>query len=121
MVTIVKIAGIIFVSMAVWFFIDTKVVRKIAAFFVVGSRIYVAATIRIALGLIFILAAGNCRKTTIITIIGLLMLISGISIFALGIEKARAIIQWMQGRSDLFVRFSTLILFALGCLSIYAA
>ncbi len=121
METAIKIIGIIFISMAVWLFIDVKMHRKSLSFFITGSRIYIIAAIRIALGLMFILGAEDCRRTMIISIIGIVALVLGIAIFAMGLEKAHAVIHWVQARSDIFLRFDCVLLFALGVLTIYAA
>lgn len=117
----IKIFGIIFISLAVWFFIDTKMLLKISSIFIKGSRIYVAAAFRILLGTIYLLAAPHCSKAWIIDIIGIIMLISGVSIFAIGLEKARSILQWFQNRPAGLLRLPPIILFIIGFFSIYAA
>jgi hypothetical protein len=117
----IKIIGIIFISLAVWFFIDTKMPLKISAIFIKGPRIYIAAAFRILLGIVFLLAASHCDKEWIINVIGIIMLISGITIFAMGLEKARSILQWFQNRPAGFLRLPSIVIFIIGCLTIYAA
>ena len=117
----VKLAGIIFISIGVWLLIDTKMHRKIISFFITGSRVYIAAAARIALGLLFILAAGDCTRPKVISIIGIIALVAGIAVFALGLEKSHAMLQWLQARSDVFYKISCIFLFALGVLTIYAS
>ena len=121
MENVIKIFGIMFITLAVWFFIDTKMPLKISSIFIKGSRIYIAAAFRILLGIVFLLAANYCSKPWIIDIIGIIMLISGISIFAMGLEKARSILQWFQNRPAGFLRLPSVILFIIGVFSIYAA
>ena len=118
---VIKITGIIFISLAVWFFIDTKMPLRISSIFIKGSRIYIAAAFRILLGIIFLLSAHACSKPWIINALGVIFLLSGIIIFAVGLEKCRTTLQWFQSRPPWFFRLSSVVVFIIGFLSIYAA
>ncbi len=121
METTIKIIGIILITLGVWFFIVPKMTIKITSVVTKGKRLYFAAAFRVILGIIFLLAANDCRSPWIIKILGIIFLLSGIIIFAFGLEKCREALQWFQNRPSWAYRLPSIVIFAIGCLTIYAA
>ncbi len=58
------------------------------------SGLYVGGAIRIAMGLVLILAASNSRWPRILRAFGALMCLQGIMANLLGLERARAVLEW---------------------------
>ncbi len=58
------------------------------------SGLYVGGAIRIAMGLVLILAASNSRWPRILRAFGSLMCLQGIMANLLGLERARAVLEW---------------------------
>ena len=58
------------------------------------SGLYVGGAIRIAMGLVLILAASNSRWPGILRAFGALMCLQGIMANLLGLERARAVLEW---------------------------
>ncbi len=121
MENVMKIIGIILLTLGVWFFIVPKMTIKITSVVMKGKRLYFAAAFRVILGIIYLLAANDCRHSWIIKILGIIILLSGIIVFALGLEKCRETLQWYQNRPAWAYRLPSIVIFAIGCLTIYAA
>jgi hypothetical protein len=54
-------------------------------------------------------------------VFGILFLISALSIFMIGAEKLRPMLDWFQNKSALFLRVMAVIILALGAIIIYSA
>jgi len=67
--------------------------------------LYVGGAVRVAMGLVLILAASGCRWPITLRALGAVMCLQGLSANLLGLERARAILEWelMQGTALLRV------------------
>lgn len=118
---IVKIIGVIIVAFAIVLLVRPDVMKSLMAFFSKGKRLYAAGLVRLVLGVIFLLAARECDITWLIAAFGVLFLIAGLLIFALGPEKLRGILTWSQKQPSLLLRAFAVIALAIGAVIIYAA
>ena len=119
--TVIKIIGIFFVAIAIVFLLKPAVMNYLMEFFKKGKRIYFAGLVRLAFAVIFLLGARECDITWVIVVFGILFLISGVSVFMLGPEKIRRMIDWWQKQSILLLRVMAIITLAIGAIIIYAA
>jgi uncharacterized protein YjeT (DUF2065 family) len=90
-------------------------------FFKQGRRMYFAALIRLALAVVFLLSASQCRFFWVIFAFGVLLIISGLLIFILGLEKVKSYVNWWQKQPLVLLRVMALIGLAIGALIIYSA
>ncbi|MFC2149691.1 hypothetical protein ACFLQ8_03215, partial [Candidatus Auribacterota bacterium] len=104
MLMLIKIVGVIIICFGLTFLINPAAIKKFIAYFEEGKRMYSIAVIRLILGVIFLLSASDCRLVGVMIVLGILFLIGGISIFALGLDKCRSVVKWYQGKSDLVLR-----------------
>jgi len=118
---VIKIIGIVFIAIAIVFLLKPGVMNPIMEFFKKGKRIYFAGIARLVLAVVFLLGARECDITWLIAIFGILFLISGLSIFMLGPERIRRMIDWFQKQSAIFLRVMAIIVLAFGAIIIYAA
>jgi len=120
---VIKIIGIFFVAIAIVFLLKPAVINYLMEFFKKGKRIYFAGLGRLAFAVIFLLGAGGHEghKFWIIFAFGILFLISGVSVFMLGPEKIRRMMDWWQKQSILLLRVMAIITLAIGAIIIYAA
>jgi uncharacterized protein YjeT (DUF2065 family) len=118
---VIQIIGIVFVLVAIVYFLKPDALKGIMEFFKQGKRIYLAGLIRLALAIVFLLAARQCGLPWVIVVFGILFLISGILIFLLGPEKCKAVIDWYQKQSLLLLRIIALVMLAIGAVIIYSA
>ena len=118
---LVKIVGVVIITAAIVYLLKPGVMKWLMEFFKQGKRIYFAGLIRLVLAVVFLLAATQCSRPKVIAGFGILFLISGLLIFMLGLEKLKAILDWYQKKTDLFLRVIALIALAIGAVIIYSA
>jgi hypothetical protein len=93
---VVGIMGIVCTESAITF-------RRL--YFATPSRFYAAGAVRIAMGLVLILAASSSRWPRTLRALGAVMCLQAIAANLFGLERARAIMEWeaMQGTALLRV------------------
>lgn len=119
--TVIKIVGIVILIAAIVYLLKPGVMKWLLEFFKKGHRIYFLGLIRLVLAVVFLLGARECDITWVIAAFGVLFLMSGLLIFMLGLEKLKAILDWYQKKSALFLRVIALIALAIGAAIIYSA
>ena len=74
-------------------------------YFATPARLYPAAAVRVAMGLVVILAAAGSRAPKTLRVLGVIMCLQGLSAILMGPEHARAVLEWetMQGTALLRV------------------
>ncbi|MCJ7776711.1 MAG: hypothetical protein MUP16_00105 [Sedimentisphaerales bacterium] len=117
----VKIVGIVIVCLAVVYLLKPDVMKYLMEFFKKGKLIYLAGLIRLALAVVFLLAARECRVFRVILVFGILFIISGFLVFVIPLEKIKSYIGWWQKQSFLVLRLLALIALAIGAVIIYSA
>lgn len=118
---VIKIIGIVFVAIAVVYILKPGVMNRLFEFFKKGNRLYLAAPIRLALAVVFLVGAGECKQSWVIIAVGILLLISAILILVLGPKKLRPMIEWFQKQTELLHRAMALIVLAIGVVIIISA
>jgi uncharacterized protein YjeT (DUF2065 family) len=118
---VIRIIGIVFVFMTIVYLLKPDVMKRLMEFFVQGRRMYFAAVVRLVLAVVFLLAARQCSRFWVIFAFGILLIVSGLSIFILGLEKVKSYVSWWQKQPLMFLRFIALIGLAIGALIIYSA
>jgi len=118
---VIRIIGIAFVFMTIVYFLKPDIMKRLMEFFKQGRRIYFAAIIRLALAIVFLLAARQCRQFWVIFAFGVLFIISGLLIFILGSEKIKSYINWWQKQPLMLLRIMALVGLAIGAIIIYSA
>ena len=121
MSTAIRIIGIAIVAIGIVYILKPSVMKGLFDFFKKGNRLYVAAPIRLTLGVVFLMGARECRQFWVIMAIGILLLISGILVLVLGPRKLVPIIEWFQGQSEILQRVIALIVLAVGVVIIISA
>lgn len=118
---VIRIIGIVFVFVTIVYFLKPDIMKRLMEFFKQGRRVYFAALIRLALAVVFLLAARQCRLFWVIFAFGVLFIISGLLIFILGLERVKSYISWWQRQPLLLLRFVALLGLAIGAIIIYSA
>ncbi|MFC1738644.1 hypothetical protein ACFL1G_06315 [Planctomycetota bacterium] len=121
MVIAVKIVGIIFVIMAIVYLLRPGILKRLIEFFKKRKRLYFAGLLRLVLAVFFLLTARECKFPWVIGILGVIILIAGLIIFIMKIEKLKAILEWYQKQPDLLLRLIALIVLAIGATIIFSA
>jgi len=120
MLILVKLIGIITAGMGIIFLLSPKTMRQFMLLWEKGKRLYIGCILRILIGIIFLLAASQCKLVGVIVTLGILLIISGGIILILGLDKGKAILKWWYGRSLLVLRLIALFPIAVGVLILYS-
>lgn len=121
MLILVRLIGIVIVGMGATFLLSPKTLKQVLSFWGEGKRPYIAGILRLLIGAILLLAASQCRLVGVVVTLGVLILVGGIIIFLLGLERVKSILSWWNKKSLLVMRLISLIPLALGVLLLYSA
>jgi len=86
----------------------------------VPPLLYVATLIRMAVGMILIIAASSSRAPMTLRILGVLITVGGAATPLIGEEFARPVLRWWAQGGDTVVRIWAGLVFALGAFVLYA-
>ena len=89
------------------------------SYFATPVRLYSAAVIRVAMGLVLILAARNGRWPAVVRVLGGLMCLQGVTAMLMGPEHARAVLEWETLHTAL-LRYGSIAAIVTGGLLVYA-
>ena len=120
MVFIVKLTGILVITISTISFLVPTFIKQIISLCIKGSNVYIFATLRMLLGLIFLVSYPEARLPNIILIIGILILLNGILVFILGQQKVKYLLSHLQEKSPKVLRIMAMAAFIAGVLIIYA-
>ena len=84
------------------------------------AGLYAIAALRIAIGLVLALAAPASLAPRTLRVLGLLVIVAGLSTPWFGVARARAVVNWLANTGPWLMRLFALIGMALGGLLIYA-
>jgi len=121
MSTVIKIIGVVIVLLGVLYLVRPSVLKVLLEFFRKGSLIYVVGLIRLALAVVFLLAATKCSVPIVITVFGVLFMVSGLATFMLGPKRLVPVIDWFLKQPPWVLRILGVITSALAGVIIYAA
>ena len=118
---IVTIVGVVIIAGGLTIMINTAWIRPVMDFFSKGKWIYIAAGVRLALGILFIYAASQCQHSRIILVLGLLFLAAGIFNISANLEKQKKFIEWWKPKPDYVFSLLGLLAIIIGLLIIYGS
>lgn len=83
------------------------------------AGLYTIAALRIAIGLGFVLAAPASRAPRTLRVLGLIVIIAGLSTPWFGVVRAQAVVNWVASAGPLLMRLDALVGMALGGFVVY--
>ena len=89
-------------------------------YFATPSRFYAAGAVRIAMGLVLILAASISRWPRTIRALGSVMCLQAIAAHLFGLERARAIMEWEAMQGTALLRAGAAVALASGGFIVFA-
>jgi len=120
MLILVKLIGIIIVAMGIVFILSPEAMKRVINYWRQGRRLYLVGILRLLIGVILLLNASQCRLVGVVVTLGILILLGGIIIFALGLEKVKSILDWLDKKPLSVLRLMALIALAIGALLLYS-
>lgn len=118
---VIKSIGILIVLFAILCLAKPMVMTGMFEFFKKGRRLYVHGIFRFVLAIIFLLGAGDCHYPIVIAVFGILLIIGGLLIFTMKLEKLKSIVNWWQNRSVVLLRGLAIITLVIGAVVVYSA
>jgi hypothetical protein len=83
------------------------------------AGLYAIAALRIAIGLVFVLAAPASRAPRTVRVLGLIVIIAGLSTPWFGVARARAVVNWLATAEPLLMRLDAVVGMAIGGFLVY--
>jgi uncharacterized protein YjeT (DUF2065 family) len=120
-VIFIKSLGIIISLLGIVYLLRPDIIKKLMNFFKKDKRIYLSGVLRLALAVVFLVAARECRYPWIIFACGIIFLTGGLLIFLLGPERTRKILDWYEEQSTLIFRVIAVIVLVFGLIIILSA
>lgn len=114
LLTIVRVLAALIIVAGVVFTLWPEAMKRVVAFVIKGSRLYAVAAIRIAAGIVLLLAADGIAKWWILSVLGVMILLAGISQLILPPERQRSFANWMMNRSEIVRRLIAIIAILIG-------
>lgn len=121
MLIFVRLFGIVIVVMGVIFLINPKVLKQYFSFWKQEKRLRIGGIGALLFGVIFLIAASQCRLAWLITALGIWSIIKGVLLLTLDQKKIYAYLDWWVNKSISITRFLGFIALAIGILIIYSA
>ena len=100
MVLIVKLVSIALIVYGCVLLLRTSLVKKILEYMKEKNRPLIASAIKAVLGVIFLIAAHECRVPWVIFFVGALALLSGIAAFLVKKEAVIKVIDWAEKKAS---------------------
>ena len=110
-IIVVSLVGIVATDSAI-------TIRRL--YFATPSRFYAAAAVRIAMGLVLILAASISKWPRTIRAFGAVMCLQAIAANLFGLERARAIMEWEAMQGTALLRVGAVVALASGVFVVFA-
>jgi hypothetical protein len=89
-------------------------------YYATPGRFYTAGAVRVAMGLVLILAASSSRWPKTLRALGALMCLQALAATLLGIEHARAIMEWEGMQGSALLRGGAVVALASGAFIVFA-
>lgn len=118
---LVKLIGILMACMGFINVLNPNVMKKMISFWRRGKNIYTGGLLRVLFGVIFLWSASQARLPLVIYVLGILMLLGGLLIFILALEKTKTILDWWDKKPYYILRLIAILILAIGVLVIYSA
>src|SRR2546421_4570322 len=93
---------------------------SIAELTVTPAGLYMIAAVRLAIGIFLLAAASRSRFPKVLYLFGALAIVGRFAILFLGIERARAVVDWASSQGAIVIRSFGLFALALGSFIAYA-
>jgi len=121
MVLFVKLFGVAIVVMGIIFLQNPKALNQYLSFWKEDKRLRMGAILALLFGVIFLMAASECRLTLLINILGIWSIIKGVLLLTLAKKKIYAYLDWWLDKPVSTTRILSGIVLAFGILLIYSA
>lgn len=96
--------GVLVVCIGAWVVVDPQQLPTYANRFVDPTGLWIAVGMRIAVGALLWVTASASRTPRALRVLGVLFVLSGLTLAVLGLERLQGIVDWASGLDDLTFR-----------------
>jgi hypothetical protein len=89
-------------------------------FIVTPRGLYLVAALRVVFGVVLVLVAPSSRAPRVLRLLGVVMLVAGLTTPLFGVDRAHAMLDWWSARGSTFMRLWAGLPVALGAFVVYA-
>ena len=82
-----------------------SVLMRVAELTVTSVGLYAIAALRIGIGIVLILVAPTSRAPKLLRVFGIIALVAGLTTPVVGVDRARAILDWESAQGPALIRF----------------
>lgn len=118
---VILVIGLVIIAEGISVIIKPQWILKVAKLFTKGPFIYLPGLLRIALGVVFLMAFRECKIWWLILTLGIITIASGVLLVVIKPKKLRSIIEWWTKRSMFTLRIMGLLAVAGGGVIAYGA
>ncbi|MFA5167189.1 MAG: hypothetical protein WC530_01515 [Candidatus Omnitrophota bacterium] len=116
LILLAKLIGLVVAGFGLTIFASPKFTQKVFAFIKEGRRIYWGGVIRCLVGLVLLIIASKSVLPVATVAVGLILLLSGIMVFACDLEKLRGFLAHYSELPVLVIRLLGLVAACFGIL-----
>ena len=119
MKSLAMVVGVFVMALGLTGLVSPDVLIRVGEFSVTAVGLYTVAAVRVAIAIVFILVAKETRTPRIISALGVIVLIGGLTTPLLGVDRASAILTWVSAQGPAFIRVTAGLAWILGMLITY--
>lgn len=119
--TVIALAGcLLFVAFGVLGLVSPFRVVRIVRYFQTPAGLFLAAAIRVVMGVALFLAAPDSRAPEALRILGVVIVVAGVATLFVGPERFGKLVDWWSGEGPALVRAQAVFALAVGLVLAYA-
>lgn len=120
MAEFVVIVGILAISCCLTILIMPNILRRFIDFLSIGSRLYLAGFLRLALGVMLLILSLQAKFWGYVVTLGLLSAASGVSVFFFALRRTKKLLRRIEHQSNPILRLFAIIGLAIWGLLVYS-
>ncbi|MFH1836768.1 MAG: hypothetical protein ABH862_01460 [Candidatus Omnitrophota bacterium] len=120
MVILVKLFGMLAAAAGIIFTLKPDILKRYIEFWKRIKRLRIGGIISILFGIIFLMAASQCKWVLFIQVLGIWAIIKGVLLLTLGEKVMNSYFAYWENKPASVIRYFSLIIIAIGVLVLYA-
>lgn len=102
---VVSVVGAVLLGIGFFVLVAPNELRKVMRIFLIRRWLPLASALRIVIGALFVVAAPDTRAPVFILVVGVVLILAGITLPALGAHRTERFAEWWLGRPNAVIRF----------------
>jgi hypothetical protein len=112
--------GVLIICIGGWIMIQPLGLEQFADIFFTSSGLWVAAGLRVVLGILLWMSAAASRMPRTLRVLGVLFIVGGLAIPVIGVERLQGIAEWGAALDRNALRFAALVAIGMGTFIVWS-